>query len=48
MNSYLKILYNAIKGVIKERHPYDEKLIGVIAEMFLDFDKEITVVTKGR
>lgn len=48
MNSYLKILYGAIREIIKERHPYDKDLIGIIAEMFLDFDREITVVTKRR
>lgn len=45
-NKYLTLLYNAIKEECKRRHPYDSVLVGQIAEMFLELDKVVTVVSK--
>ena len=42
-NKYLTLLYNAIKEVCHDRHPYDDTLVGQIAEMFLELDKTVTV-----
>jgi len=42
-NKYLTLLYNAVKEECHRRHPYDDDLVGQIAEMFLELDKVVTV-----
>lgn len=45
-NRCLTLLYNAIKEECKRRHPYDTDMVGQIAEMFLELDKVVIVVSK--
>jgi len=46
MNRCLSLLYNEVAKAIVKYHPYDEKLVGEVATLFIDFDEKAEVKEK--
>ena len=46
MDERLDCLYAAVKDAVVAHHPHDKHLVGVIAELFLKFDKEVVILER--